>query len=197
MEALKGPEVLDIPLAYGTPPAPTLGVSSSGLRACPCEEAFISGWCLSDTNTQGLQSCHSHGYIAPFCMNRSYRQSYCLQSPGAGASLRDLWCKDTISLGALRLPPRRHCGLHGQLFLPEEMLSLLALSFLLQVRFCCFSPFSKGNRALGWTGKLPHVYRNKNELAGDETEKGKAGGNFPLFLGVARKCFEICSSKMV
>lgn len=190
MEALKGPEVLDIPLADGTSPASTLRVSSPRLRVCPCEEAFISRWCLSDPNTRGLQSCHSHGYFAPFCMNRSC-QPYCLQNPGAGASLRDLWCQDTISLGALGLPPRRCCGLHG------PVLSPLALSFLLQVHFCCFSPFSKGNRALGWTGKLPSVYRNKNELAGDQIEKGKAGGNFPLFLGVARKCFEICSCKMM
>lgn len=34
--------------------------------------------------------------------------------------------------------------------------------------------------------KLQHEYRNKTQHVGDKTGKRKAGGNFPLFVGVAK-----------
>lgn len=46
---------------------------------------------------------------------------------------------------------------------------------------------------MGWPDRLPHEYRNKNELA--EDKKGKAGGNFPLFLGVSEGALKSVHAK--
>lgn len=48
---------------------------------------------------------------------------------------------------------------------------------------------------MGLPDKLPHVYRNKSELVGDKAEKEKAGGNFPLFLGVAESALKSVNAK--